>query len=410
MLTLNGEGVVSAALSFPRTGIWHADMIVDSPTEITGRVAIDVEGRLALSGTVERGGIWQDADYLRVVGGAGGLRLTAKAKHYTSTSVRIVLGDLLASVGERLSSKSDAGLLRRTVAAWTTAAIPVGRLITQLLLSVDPNSTWRVLSDGTVWAGPETWPDSGIVDSDFQILSEDPARAEAILGVEAPILMPGTTLGGRRVSYVEHRVGNPETRTSVWFETGAGEDRLKRAIRGAVKAAQSPIDYFSHYFADVISQNGNKIDVRPKDARIPSMASVPLFGGFPKWELRIKTGGRVLIGWSGGDPSQPYALGFDSDVAAGFVGVLADAVTIGPTATAQPSMLGQKYRTQEDVMLTAWSTAMGTAATACAAAASPATTQAGVIAVGVALAAMSTAIASFQALATQYLSQQVRNS
>jgi hypothetical protein len=117
-------------------------------------------------------------------------------------------------------------------------------MLSRLLLTAAPTATWRVLPDGSIWMGVETWPDSGLLEGDdYQIISEDPMRAEAVLGVESPVIMPGTLLGGRRVSYVEHRLNSPETRTIVWFEDeggGAGDDRLRKAVRGMVRGAQQP--------------------------------------------------------------------------------------------------------------------------------------------------------------------------
>ncbi len=403
MLTLNGEHVFEGVLSFPRTGAWHADLKVGTLAELSGGATINVDqGKYLLQGTILRTGNWQDTGHLRVVGGAGGLRTIARPKHYTSTSARIVLDDLLADGGESLSPTSDSTVVGRSggrsLSAWTTAALPVGRLITQLLATIDPTVTWRVLKDGTVWVGHETWPDSKLKDSDFQILDEDPMRAEALLGVESPLLMPGVKLGDRRVSYVEHRLGDPETRTAVWFETGTGtgDDRLRAALRGAVKAAQQPIDYLAQYFGTVVSQTGDRIDVKPTDARIPSMAGVPLFGGLPGWEMKTFPGGRVLIGWSGGDPSLPYALAFDAGVKAQSLALLAQAVVIGDKVTAQPALMTTPYRAAEEAMLTALTTAV----------------QAALTSLGLTgpAAALTAAKAAFTAAAPTFLSTHVRHS
>jgi hypothetical protein len=266
-----------------------------------------------------------------------------------------------------------------------------------------------VLPDGSVWVGQESWPDSGLTADVYQVLSEDPSRAQAILGIETPLLMPGTTLGGRRVSYVEHRFGQPETRSSVWFEGGDdGPDRMTTALRRVVRAAQPPIDYLALYFADVVSQAGSTIDVKPSDPRIPSMAAVPLFAGLPQWKVEIRTGGRVLVGWSGGDPSQPYAVAFNADVTARAIELLASDVVVGDEGAAQHTVLGETYRGAEDTMFSAFTAAMTPAVNACALATAPGTAETAVLAVGVALAAMETAIAAFQGPAPTYLTQNVR--
>lgn len=395
MLTVNGHSALHASIYLPRNGVWQADLRVDTVEDIVGAVTLDLDGKLTLKGTVIQGGMWQDTGSFRVLGGAGGLRLIAKPKHYTNASLRIVLSDLLAGAGERLASSSDASVLKRRVDAWTSAALPTGRLITQLLASTG-TASWRLLPDGTVWVGQETWSDSGLTTGDYQVLSENPAQAEAILGVETPLLMPGTTLGGRRVSYVEHRFGQPETRISAWFETadGDGSDRMTSAIRRLVKGAQAPIDYLGLYFADVVSQAGSTIDVRPDDLRIPSMAGVPLFAGMPQWQVQLNEGGRVLIGWSGGNPSKPYALAFNADVSASTVKLLANRVIVGDAAAPEKTMLGTTYRAAEDIFLDAIVTALSAAFSALGLV-PPAT-------------ALTTAQGAFHAAASTYLTQNVR--
>jgi hypothetical protein len=404
MLTLNGRHVIDAVLSFPRTGIWHADVHVDSPDDITGAVILTVgDDRLVLHGTVQTGGNWQDSARLRIVGGKGGLRRIAKPKHYTGISLKIVLSDLLTGAGERLSATADvAGILKRQVDAWTSAALPTGRLITQLLESVAPDATWRVLPDGTVWIGMERWPDSGLAVDDYQVLTENPARAEALLGVELPLLMPGTKLGSRPVSYVEHKIADPEVRTSVWFDEGGRGDRLKAALRGAVKAAQAPIDYLACYLGTVVAQSGSTIDVRPLDLRLPSMAKVPLLGGLPGWKVQVKPGGQVLVGWSGGDPTSPYAFGFSGEVAASRVELLGDAVVLGSDAGAEPVILGATYRAAEDAFLTLMATAIAKLGIAVAAL--------GNSSAATAVADVATGVGTFEGAAPKYLSSTVRSS
>lgn len=439
MFTVDGSSGLRGRVAFPRTGAWTADLKIafkDSEAQaVTGEDSaaigdsflsnvtkfstVDIDdGRLILQGAHERAGLWQEIGHVRLVGGAGGLRKIAAAKHYTSATLRVVLGDLLAGAGEKLSPTSDPAVLATPISTWTTVAIATGRLITQLLRTASLAANWRVLPDGTVWVGVETWPDSGLVaGDDYQVMTEDPARLFAKLGIEVPLLLPGTTLGegteARRVSYVEHSLDEPETRTEVWFETMAkppADDRLRAAVRAFVGGAEPRIEYAAQFWATIVAQSGDRIDVKPVDASRPPMAGVPLLAGFAQWNLSLKPGGHVLVGWGGADPSQSYVIGLGADVVAASIGIEAPNVTIGVAKSAQASMMGETYRTAEDAMLTAISTAFATAATACGAAIDPTTTQAGVIATGVALTAAVTAIKAFQTTKAQYLSTSVRHS
>jgi hypothetical protein len=313
LVTANGLAVLDAAICMPRIGAWHADLRVDTPDAITGPVRISIdEDRLVLNGTVWRGGMFAGSASVRVVAGANGLRTVAKAKHYTQTSARIVLGDLLSGVGEKLSSTASSSILARHLDAWTTAAIATGGLITRLLAIASPGSAWRFLPNGQIWIGAETWPDSGLTDADFQDIDENPAVAEALIGVEAPVLLPGTTLLGRRVSYVEHLVNEGGVRSKVFFES---DDRLKDAFAAAVRASLPPLTFFACHWARVIAQNGATVDVEIENPTIakflPSMSGVPLMMPAPGATMQMAAIGRVLIGWSDGDQSRPFAIAYD---------------------------------------------------------------------------------------------------
>ena len=375
-LDVNGSGAIDAVISLPRAGAWHADLRVDSLDPITSPVTISIgDGQLVFTGSVWRGDEFADTAFVRVVAGADGLRGLATPKHYGPTSVRIVLLDLLGNAGEQLAASADQATLAKTLPAWTTAALPVGRLITRLMAIGAPGATWRALPDGTIWVGPETWPDSGLQPDDYQIIDEEPRRAEAFLGVEFPLLLPGTMLGDRRTSYVEHHLTGDGTRTVVWFEDdpAPAADRLEDAFAAIVRGSIPAIDYFANYWARVISQSGTTIDVEVENPTIkkafPSMSKVPLTKGWPGGSLQMPAGGRVLIGWSGGDPSRPYAQSFDSGTSATSVEITAsqsvslDAQSIAVGAGGAAALLSTPVMTYLGTLVAAIN-ALGGAATA----------------------------------------------
>lgn len=220
-VTLNGTPVYDGVICIPRMGAWTADLAIDQDVAVTGPCTLAIDGGLTLVGTAERTGVWLGTARLQVVAGANGLRKMATPRHYRQTTLRMVLQDLLAAAGERLSGTADATTLALTFPGWATIALPVGIMVAALLddSRIQAAASWRMLPDGTLWVGRETWPDSGLVNlTDYQDLAEQPEDGTLELGVEAPRLLPGTTLGGRRVSYVEHRLNGDGARTCVWLE------------------------------------------------------------------------------------------------------------------------------------------------------------------------------------------------
>jgi hypothetical protein len=137
-----------------------------------------------------------------VAPGADGLRKPARAVHYSSTKRGTVLKDLLRAGGEKLSGTADQGVLGAALPFYTQIANPVGLSISALF--ADTGAVWRMLPDGTLWVGQETWPDSGLTPEDYANLGEQSHLALVELGVDARFPLPGQKLDdGRKVSSTE---------------------------------------------------------------------------------------------------------------------------------------------------------------------------------------------------------------
>jgi len=77
------------------------------------------------------------------------------------------------------------------------------------------------------------------------------------------------------------------------------------------RASVPEATYASCYWASVVKQDGDTIDVRPDDQRVPPMQGVRLTVGVPGVKVNVAAGARVLVGWSGGAPRFPYVHGWD---------------------------------------------------------------------------------------------------
>jgi hypothetical protein len=324
LLTANGQDVLEAKSSRRRTGAWSFDLLVDDPDALTGQVTIVVnDGALTFVGTAVRTGVFSDTGHVRVIAGSGGLSTVATPRSYAGPTVAGVLADLLADAGETLSPTADAGVLAQELDAWTTGARPVADLISLLLSAGSPGAVWRSLPDGTIWVGNETWPDAGVSSSPYQIFEDSAETNSMVVGCDAPFLLPGTTFEGRKVGYVEDSVGQEGqgVTTRVLFEDATSItdiDRVRKSLFRLARRAASQtdvIDYSRRYPAQIVSQAGTTIDVQPDPVNgktlLDSMADVPLWLGVPGASVNGIVGGRCLVGWKDGDPSQPYATLFD---------------------------------------------------------------------------------------------------
>jgi hypothetical protein len=221
---LNGLPVIRGSIHMPQLGAWTADLVVDTETVVAGAVTIVLDGGLRLVGFAARSGQFQATGYIRVIGGAGGLTKQARIQHYRNTTVRAVVSDLIRAAGETLSITADASVLGLQLLAWTQVAQPVGAALTSLASDRRNGGSvaWRVLPDGTIWVGKETWPDAGLkAPADYQELVALPSEGWVDLGFEVPRIAPGISLEGRRVSFVQHSFDGESVRTKAWV-AGAG--------------------------------------------------------------------------------------------------------------------------------------------------------------------------------------------
>lgn len=188
-LTINGSAaILRATVHLPLSGVWSAELEVDTDEDITGACTLEADGSTWLSGTVTEGavshGLWRG----RIVGGTAGLRGTLSPKAYRDATLADVLGDALSESGEALSGTSSGlaiacrlwhrteGAAARTVAAVAAAA----------------GYGWRVLTDGSVWLGAESWPDATA--ADVTLVERDPSQRRWVLGGDVLSLSPGTLL------------------------------------------------------------------------------------------------------------------------------------------------------------------------------------------------------------------------
>lgn len=213
--TANGAAVIEGRISVPRTGAWTAELLVDSQTSISGSVTLSVGG-LKFKGTTRRGGAFLGTSFVGLVGGAGGLSGTSTPKTYRAAPLSMPLADIAAGAGETLASTLDNAVTSFQLPFWVMAQSSWGAALERLLDNV-AGAVWRILPNGSLWVGVETWPKVQLA---AQVLAQHPLsrRLEAEI---LPQLVPGVSWYGGQVGYVEHTIRADKLRTTVWFEGAA---------------------------------------------------------------------------------------------------------------------------------------------------------------------------------------------
>jgi hypothetical protein len=305
-LLLNGTTpVLQASWVLPRVGSWTIDASVAGSADVSGAVTLsDPDGSIAWKGTVVRVEHFAETTKLRVQAGAGGLNKAAKARHYTR-SLGAILQDLLAQSGDTLDPASIIPII--TLNSWTVGAQALGSAV-KALVELEGGMAWRFTPAGTFWAARETWAASALKATDYDVLAREGEAGTVAYRLALPNLLPGTVLAGDKLGHVEIRMDGEGFSATAILD---GHEPA-RVLRDVVKGALPEIDYLSQYAATVRSQtpDARRVDVTPDDSYIPPLVGVPLWGegGI---RVSVSRGARVLVGWSAGDPSKPYAVAFD---------------------------------------------------------------------------------------------------
>lgn len=328
-ITVNGQPLTEGTFYFPRVGAWSIDARLFSESAITGTVSVVCDG-ITFLGTVDRGGLFNNAATLRIVPGAGGMSKLTTPKSYRQTTGLTVLQDLLDLAGEKLDPTTDTSALSRAIPAWTVSLMPIGRAAAYLCERL--GLTWRMLPNGRFWAGAESWPATAVADADIQVMGRDDSLGEMTVGLVSPALLPGTTYASRKIGVVETVVTGSSVRARVVFEDAGEGGRVLTAFNKLIRNATADLDYAMCLWAKVVAQAGDRIDVIPEDTRYPPISQVPLTVGVAGAKLTVAAGARVLIGFSARDPRFPYVHGWDQSENTVKVAIQASRIELGTNA------------------------------------------------------------------------------
>lgn len=301
--TANGRDISAATIIMARVGAWSAEVIVDDETALTGRVTLEIDGQTFL-GSVVRSGVFAGRVSARIVGGAGGLKKKLPAKSYSNgPSCQQVLGDILRESSETLAGSSSSAVLATRFARWHREEDTARHAIEAVAEKTEAD--WRVLADGTIWFGTDSYPEQKL---EHDVVDEDWARGVITIDPAKPELRPGVTFLGLPVEEVRHYLTTHGLRTEASAESLAGH------YRRLMGEAYRRIDYSRMYPGKVTRQNADgSIQVVLDDALVksPGLDHVPIRGGLPG-SVKVSGGTRCHIGFEAGDPSRPYAEGWET--------------------------------------------------------------------------------------------------
>jgi hypothetical protein len=313
--TLGTASILSGQVTLPRSGVWHAELDIDAPTApAPGATVLQIGAALKLRGTITQSGIFSGRVRVRVCGGAGTLSRELAPRWYEGAPLSLPLRDLVEEAGERLSAACDPDLVAIVLdPGWSRLPGPAGESLGRLL--DETGATWRVLPDGSIWAGPETWPASTGM-ADVLVLESHGGEGRKAIVTETPTLLPGQTFQGTKVALVQYTIGEDKLRAEVWAERQT-PGLVDRAKAGFLRIVESLIARRTRYLrpelGTVVSQDGaGRLDVRFDDDHLPPLTGVPIRMPTPGMTVTVSPGAKVLVTFQAGDPRRPIATWWES--------------------------------------------------------------------------------------------------
>lgn len=215
-ITIGTAAVTRGVIRLPLSGVWVADLDVDTDTELAGQVVVTADGQ-SFTGTIIAGavshGLWRG----RIVGGAAGLRAEIPARAYRGALLADVLADVLAEAGETADPSSAA--LDVNAQLWHRLAGPASATVADVARAA--GLSWRVTPAGAVWVGAEAWPDAP--DGDVTLVDTDPRRSTYTVSGDVWTILPGLLWLVRdeaadtavRVGDVRHEIDGQTVTTTV---------------------------------------------------------------------------------------------------------------------------------------------------------------------------------------------------
>lgn len=307
-LTANNKLVYEASIAHTLRGVWTASVQVDSGLLQPGQSVTLADGAAKWVGTVLRGSDYGGRGVFALVGGAGNLSKVLPAKWYVAVTIGEILADLARETGERISSTIVTALSRYLVGTFTRAEGPASVVLDQIVEIFGTGYHWRVLRDGTVWIGSETWP---AIDGQHVVTNECPDHASIEVAPEQPFVDVGCVFKSRKVVSLQYDYGKG-LRVTVRFADKQSQS-IGEAFRELVKRNTKEFRFHCSYAGKVVTQHDDgTLDVVLDTKLVPSPTHVPIRYGIPGVRVQVTDSARVLVSYEDGDEHRPIATLWDA--------------------------------------------------------------------------------------------------
>lgn len=331
--------VLQGQLWLQRAGNWCAPLDqIDSTTALAEdeRVTITWQGS-EYSGYVLRSSVNEGYAQAHVLGGIGGLTKELQPRGYDNQILaRVVVGDISRESGEQIAQASTVAL-GTAMGSWLRRAGSAGDQLSALADAL--GFVWRVLPDGSVWIGQDSWQPAQSWDHDvpeggwqpsFGALRVIPSAIGAVPGDFYSRQVGGVLVAGRVGAAVYAVDASGPSARLYFIDDRAVADNQFEPLRAFVRETMRGVELLATYTGRVEAQRSDgTLDVSPDDKRLPPMTGVRVRVPVPGAKLTVPAGSRCQLVFEGGDVQQRVATLYTpgSDVRA--VARVDDSVDVG---------------------------------------------------------------------------------
>ena len=216
--TVQGRQAVDLRLTFPRTGAWWCDVLIEGDDAIAGSVTLSLID-LTLTGTVFRARPYAGSTRCRLVAGKGGWSRSVNAQGYSSQQglqLAPILSDAARAVGETMGAVPAA-----TVGTAYGRQRAAASQVFALLRALPGYAKWWLDDAGVTQVGSRA---TGPIQSPTQVDSYNASEGKLVISAdELTQIRPGKTLS-------DPVAGDHEVDAVIWVMT-------RDSLRGEVWAA-----------------------------------------------------------------------------------------------------------------------------------------------------------------------------
>lgn len=304
---INEQPIVQCHLMLPKIGAWMAnDVLVDTDQEFNIGDSITMNFLdQTFKGTVLDTGVYRGFQQCTIIGGSGKFPDQLESSSYNSIPLGQIVNDIARKTNHTVSTTSDQNLLNHNLVGWNILKMKASLALVKLLES--QGAIWRILPDGTLWVGYESY--TPLNTNDFLVIEKFPEQARWNVYNEDYLVQPLSFLDGNNIQQVEYYVAADDLQQTLFFTSTFGDSI------DDLTSQEDNILYNTSYRCSVVSQKSNgTLDLLPNPTNEViknGFSNVPIIYPFPGMKIEVPSGTICYVMFANNDPQYPRVYAWE---------------------------------------------------------------------------------------------------